>query len=52
MSFGSILHDIVIDMNETRLIMLAQFARLSNGTLEVRFRPISNDVELILSSFR
>ena len=51
MSFGSIIHDMVrgwpraIDMNETRLNTVAQLRAFRNGTLEVRFRPINNDVE-------
>jgi transposase InsO family protein len=45
MSFGSIIHDMVIDMNETRLSTVAQLRAFLDGTLEVRFRPISNDVE-------
>lgn len=45
MGFGSIIHDMVIDMNETRLNTVAQLRAFLNGTLEVRFRPISNNVE-------
>lgn len=45
MSFGSIIHDMVIDMNETRLNTVAQLRAFLDGTLEVRFQPISNDIE-------
>jgi hypothetical protein len=45
MSFGSIIHDMVIDMNETRLNTVAQLRAFLERTLEVKFRPIRNDVE-------
>ena len=45
MSVGSIIHDMVIDMNETRLNTVAQLRAFLAGTLEVNFRPIRNDVE-------
>jgi transposase InsO family protein len=45
MSFGSIIHDMVIDMNETRLNTVAQLGAFLEGTLEVKFQPIRNDVE-------
>jgi uncharacterized membrane protein len=45
MNFGSIIHDMVIDMNETRLNTVAQLGAFLEWTLEVKFRPIRNDVE-------
>src|SRR5438552_10435659 len=45
MSLGSIIHDMVIDMNEARLNTVAQLRAFLEGTLEVKFRPIRNDVE-------
>jgi len=45
MRFGSIIHDMVIDMNETRLKTVAQLGAFLEGTLEVKFQPIRNDVE-------
>jgi hypothetical protein len=45
MSFGSIIHDMVIDMNETRLNTVAQLRAFLERTLEVKFRLIRNDVE-------
>ena len=45
MRFGSIIHDMVIDMNETRLNTVAQLGAFLEGTLEVKFQPIRNDVE-------
>lgn len=45
MRFGSIIHDMVIDMNETRLKTVAQLGAFLAGTLEVKFQPIRNDVE-------
>jgi len=45
MRFGSIIHDMVIDMNETRLKTVAQLGAFLEGTLEVKFQPIHNDVE-------
>ena len=45
MSFGSIIHDMVIDMNETRLNTVAQLRAFLEGTLEVKFNPIRNDAE-------
>lgn len=45
MSFGSIIHPMVIDMNETRLNTVAQLGAFLEGTLEVKFRPIRNDAE-------
>jgi hypothetical protein len=45
MSFGSIIHDMVIDMNETRLNTVAQLRAFLAGTLEVKFQPIRNDVQ-------
>ena len=35
----------VIDMNETRLNTVAQLRAFLDGTLEVRFQPISNDAQ-------
>lgn len=45
MRFGSIIHDMVIDMNETRLNTVAQLGAFLAETLEVKFQPIRNDVE-------
>lgn len=45
MRFGSIIHDMVIDMNETRLNTVAQLRAFLEGTLEVKFLPIRNDLE-------
>jgi len=45
MRFGSIIHNMVIDMNETRLNTVAQLRAFLEGTLEVKFQPIRNDVE-------
>ena len=45
MRFGSIIHDMVIDMNETRLNTVAQLRAFLEGTLEVEFLPIRNDFE-------
>src|SRR3989304_9291331 len=45
MSFGSIIHDMVIDMNESRLNTVAQLRAFLEGTLEVKFQPIRNDIE-------
>jgi len=45
MSVGSIIHDMVIDMNESRLNTVAQLRAFLEGTLEVKFQPIRNDVE-------
>jgi len=45
MSFGSIIHPMVIDMNETRLKTVTQLGAFLEGTLEVKFQPIRNDVE-------
>ena len=45
MKFGSIIHDMVIDMNETRLKTVAQLGAFLEGTLEAKFQPIRNDVE-------
>ena len=45
MSFGSIIPAMVIDMNETRLNTVAHLRAFLEGTLEVQFQPISNDVE-------
>lgn len=45
MSFGSIIQDMVIDMNETRLKTVAQLRAFLEGTLEVKFLPVRNDVE-------
>ena len=45
MRFGSIIHHMVIDMNETRLKTVAQLRAFLEGTLEVKFQPIHNDVE-------
>lgn len=45
MSFGSIIPAMVIDMNETRLNTVAHLRACLEGTLEVQFQPISNDVE-------
>ena len=43
--FGSIIPAMVIDMNETRLNTVAHLRAFLEGTLEVQFQPISNDVE-------
>ena len=40
MRFGSIILDMVIDMNETRLNTVAQLRAFLEGTLEVKFQPI------------
>jgi hypothetical protein len=45
MSVGSIIHDMVIDMNETRLNTVAQLRAFLEGTLEVKFQSIRNDIE-------
>jgi transposase InsO family protein len=45
MRFGSIIHNMVIDMNETRLNTVAQLRAFLEGTLEVKFNPIRNDAE-------
>ena len=45
MSFGSIIHDIVIDMNESRLDTVAHLRAFLAGALEVKFQRIRNDVE-------
>lgn len=45
MRFGSIIHDMVIDMNESQLKTVAQLSAFLAGTLEVKFHPISNDLE-------
>lgn len=45
MRFGSIIHDMVIDMNESQLKTVAQLRAFLAGTLEVKFQPIRNDVE-------
>ena len=45
MSFGSIIQNMVIDMNETRLKTVAQLGAFLAGTIEVKFQPIRNDVE-------
>ena len=45
MRFGSIIHNMVIDMNESRLNTVAQLRAFLEGTLEVKFQPIRNDVE-------
>ena len=45
MSVGSIIHDMVIDMNESRLNTVAQLSAFLAGTLEVKFHPVRNDVE-------
>lgn len=45
MRFGSIIQDMVIDMNETRLNTVAQLRAFLEGTLEVKFLPIRNDLE-------
>ena len=43
--FGSIIQDMVIDMNDTRLKTVAQLAAFLDGTLEVGFRPGEHDGE-------
>ena len=45
MRFGSIIHDMVIDMNESRLNTVVRLHAFLEGTLEVKFQPIRNDVE-------
>ena len=45
MRFGSIIHDMVIDMNESQLKTVAQLRAFLDGTLEVKFQPIRNDLE-------
>jgi len=45
MNFGSIIHAMVIDMNESQLKTVAQLRASLAGTLEVKFRPIRNDLE-------
>ena len=45
MKVGSIIHDMVIEMNETRLNTVAQLRAFLAGTLEVKFHPVRNDVE-------
>ena len=45
MRFGSIIHDMVIDMNETRLNTVAQLRAFLEGTLEVKFQPVRDDSE-------
>ena len=45
MRFGSIIHNMVIDMNESRLNSVAQLRAFLEGTLEVKFHPIHDDVE-------
>jgi hypothetical protein len=45
MRFGSIIRDMVIDMNESQLKTVAQLRAFLAGTLEVKFQPIRNDLE-------
>jgi hypothetical protein len=45
MTFGSIISDMVIDMNETRLKTAAQLRAFLDGTLDVKFQSISNDAQ-------
>jgi hypothetical protein len=45
MRFGSIIDDMVIDMNESQLKTVAQLRAFLAGTLEVKFQPIRNDLE-------
>ena len=45
MSFGSIIQHMVIDMNESRLNTVAQLRTFLEGTLEVKFQSIDNDVQ-------
>jgi len=45
MNFGSIIHNMVIDMNESQLKTVAHLRAFLAGTLEVKFRPIRNDLE-------
>lgn len=45
MSVGSIIHPMVIDMNESQLKTVAQLRAFLQGTLTVEFHAISNDVE-------
>ena len=45
MKFGSIIHHMVIDMNESQLKTMAQLRAFLAGTLEVKFQPMHNDVE-------
>ena len=45
MRLGSIIHHMVSNMNETRLKTVAQLRAFLEGTLEVKFQPIHNDVE-------
>ena len=42
---GSIIQDMVIDMNEARLNAVGQFAAFLEGTLEFDFRSLGNDGE-------
>ena len=45
MKSGSIIHLMVIDMNESQLKTVAQLRAFLQGTLTVEFQAISNDVE-------
>ncbi len=45
MRFVSIIHYMMIDTNETWLNTTAQLRAFLEGTLEVKFQPIRNDVE-------
>ncbi len=45
MRFGSIIHNMVIDMNESQLKTMAQLRAFLAGTLEVKFQPMHDDVE-------
>src|SRR4030065_2893788 len=45
MRFGAIIHHMVINMTEPRLKTVAQLRAFLEGTLEVKFQPIHNDVE-------
>jgi transposase InsO family protein len=46
MNVGSIIHNMVIDMNESQLKTVAQLRAFLAGTLDVKFHPIRNDLEL------
>ena len=43
--FGSIIEDMVIDMNEARLNTVGQLTAFLEGTLDVDFRSLGNDGE-------
>ena len=45
MRFGSIVICMVIDMNESRLKSVAQMGACLEGTFEIKFQRVRNDVE-------